>query len=194
MKKTKLIVLFLIMCISLLSVAYVTYGWFVSVKRTGSVYFKTGEVKYVMTDDSFKNNFYNKSYIVPGEELLKSNIYIINKSTISSNLRVKIEVEVNGTKYIVDNNNKFIIAELVDTWIYDTTDDTQCWYYTVNNSQVIENLANSTNLDILESIKLNGNAFGTSIEKKKVKITLYFQGKQSNYATWEDLGSITKNY
>ena len=193
MKKYKTLILLLILCMVVCIFAGTTYAWFVKVKRTGAVYFKTGEVKYMMTDESFENNFYDKSYIVPGEELLKSKIYIINKSTISSNLRVKIEVEVNGTKYIVDNNNQYIIAELFDTWTYDTTGNTQCWYYTVNNSQIIENLANSTNLDIIESIKLNGNAFGTSIENKKVKITLYFQGKQSNYATWEDLGSITKN-
>ena len=67
MKKSKLLILFMVMCLSIVSIAAVTYGWFVSVKRTGSVYFKTGEVKYMMNEDSFENNFINKSYIVPGD-------------------------------------------------------------------------------------------------------------------------------
>ena len=193
MKKSKLLILFMVMCLSIVSIAAVTYGWFVSVKRTGSVYFKTGEVKYMMNEDSFENNFIKKSYIVPGEELLTKTVYIINKSTISSNLRVMIEVEVNGSKYIVDSTNQYIIADLTDDWVFDLEEDTDCWYFNANNSQVIDHDSGTANINILESLILNGNTFGTSIASSKVKITLYFQGKQSNYATWVDLGKITKN-
>ena len=189
MKKSKLLILFMVMCLSIVSIAAVTYGWFVSVKRTGSVYFKTGEVKYVMTNDSFNNNFIKKSYIVPGEELLSSDIYVINQSTISSNLRIKVIVEVNGTEYIVDDTNQYINAEFETGWVYKES----CWYYN-GTEGVIESTRVDTPINLIKKLNLNGNEFGTSIESKKVKITLHFQGKQSNYATWEDLGSITKNF
>lgn len=198
MRKTKLFILFLVMCISIVSVAAVTYGWFVSVKRTGSVYFKTGEVKYVMTNDSFNNNFIKKSYIVPGEELLTSDIYVINQSTISSNLRIKVIVEVNGTEYTVDNINQYIIVDFTEDWEYELVEiseskgENKYWYFNANNSQIIASTSSSVNINIVESLKLNGATFGNSVASKDVIITIYFQGKQSNYATWEDLGSITK--
>jgi hypothetical protein len=189
MKKSKLLILFMVMCLSIVSIAAVTYGWFVSVKRTGSVYFKTGEVKYVMTNDSFNNNFIKKSYIVPGEELLSSDIYVINQSTISSNLRIKVIVEVNGTEYIVDDTYQYINAVFETGWVYKES----CWYYN-GTEGVIESTRVDTPINLIKKLNLNGNEFGTTIESKKVKITLHFQGKQSNYATWEDLGSITKNF
>ena len=71
MKKYKTLLLLLILCMVVCIFAGTTYAWFVKVKRTGAVYFKTGEVEYVISDTNFKNNMLsNQDVIIPGQELV----------------------------------------------------------------------------------------------------------------------------
>ena len=59
MKKYKTLLLLLILCMVVCIFAGTTYAWFVKVKRTGAVYFKTGEVEYSIDYNEFENNFAN---------------------------------------------------------------------------------------------------------------------------------------
>ena len=189
-----------ILFILIISFVTITYAWFVQVKRTGAVYFKTGEVLYVITDDTFKNKLIDDEIIVPGQDLVKSDpVYILNESTLSSNLRIKGYVTINGIKYNLNNiDNDEIIEKLDSMWIYDEA--SECFYPYENDEEKIFSAVlisqtgkTDTVINLIESLKLNGNIIGNSVSSKNVSITLIFQGKQANYASWSDLGELTIN-
>ena len=197
-RQSTILLLLTTLFILVVSIATITYAWFVEVKRTGAVYFKTGEVVYVMNDDCFKNNLIDDTIIVPGQELVeKDPIYILNESTLSSNLRVKGYVTINGIKYDLNNSSTDAIIEVFDSiWEYDT--ENQCWYAKENNAEKTFNAVTvsatgkqDTIINLITSIKLNGNVIGNAVESKDVSITLIFQGKQANYADWSDLCELT---
>ena len=200
-KQTRLIFqLCTILFILIISFVTITYAWFVQVKRTGAVYFKTGEVLYVITDDTFKNKLIDDEIIVPGQDLVKSDpVYILNESTLSSNLRIKGYVTINGIKYNLNNiDNDEIIEKLDSMWIYD--EESECFYPYENDEEKIFSAVlisqtgkTDTVINLIESLKLNGNIIGNSVSSKNVSITLIFQGKQANYASWSDLGELTIN-
>ena len=199
-KQSTILLLLTALFILVVSIATITYAWFVEVKRTGAVYFKTGEVVYLITDDCFKNKLIDDQIIVPGQDLVENDpIYILNESTLSSNLRVRGYVTINGVKYDLNNSSTDEIIEVFDAlWEYDTT--SKCWYAKENNTEktfdavtVSSTGKNNETINLITSIKLNGNKIGNAVESKDVSITLMFQGKQANYAEWVDLGELTIN-
>ena len=126
MKKYKILLLLLILCMVVCIFAGTTYAWFVKVKRTGAVYFKTGEVEYVISDTNFKNNMLsNQDVIIPGQELVLAGktVSVTNKSSISSGLRVFVTLTVNGEKYAVtDDQTDYIVATFGSGWQFNSAD------------------------------------------------------------------------
>lgn len=194
MKKYKLLVLLLVLCMIVCIFAGTSYAWFVKVKRTGAVYFKTGEVEYSISNSNFKDNMIsNQEYIIPGQDLVIENkiITITNSSSISSGLRVFIKVTVNGKDYVVtDDENGDIISIFNSSWKYNSTD--YCWYsYDGENEKMYEpNLSGSYEIELFESLVLNGAKFGNTVAAKNVYVTIIFQGKQYEYANWGEVTSI----
>lgn len=190
---------FYILAISLMfCLSSIVYAFYIVSQETSDIIFTTGNLDYEMTDESYNDLFVDKtdSYIVPGEELIKSGktIYIINKSTISSQLRIVIRVNVADTTYYVDAaNTNEIICDVESGWVYNTND--QCWYYGGIDGEIapISSAGQTVNINILSSLKLNGDYFGSIIESTQVNITIIYQSKQTEYAEWNNIEEINKN-
>lgn len=196
MKKYKTLILLLILCMVVCIFAGTTYAWFVKVKRTGAVYFKTGEVEYAISDNGFKNNMIsNQDVIIPGQELVLAGktVSVTNKSSISSGLRVFVTVTVNGEKYTVtDDQTDYVVAMFDSGWQFNSVDG--CWYmYDGENEKMFiknDTADASYEIPLFTSLKLNGNKFGNSVSAKNVYVTIAFQGKQYDYAKWSELETI----
>ena len=116
----------------------IVYAFYIVSQETSDLIFTTGNLDYEITEESCNDLFIDKtgSFIVPGEELVQTDktIYIINKSTISSQLRIVIRVQVKGTIYYVDDiNTNEIICTMSTGWVYNLTE--QCWYYGGNDGE-----------------------------------------------------------
>ena len=190
---------FYILAISLMfCLSSIVYAFYIVSQETSDLIFTTGNLEYEITEESCNDLFVNKtgSFIVPGEELVQTGktIYIINKSTISSQLRIVIRVKVKDVTYYVDDNNtNEIICALSTGWVYNQTEE--CWYYEGVDGEIpAVTITNpSTNINILSSLKLNGNYFGNLVKSSEVEITIIYQSKQAEYAEWNNIEEINKN-
>ena len=204
----RLILPIILVILLLISTLTVTYAWFIEVKRTSSVYFKVGEIEYVYHDQD--DDFIDGKIIVPGMDLIKEkcSFSIYNKSTISSELRVLITVsyKINGKSYrhVLGNPNEVnLIYEMAldgsrVQWEYG---DNGFWYFQESDtSTILPYVEPNTErkIEILKSLKLNGDYFGNEVSAKNVVIEFTFQAKQSSYAgwtdqNWEELGIVTQS-
>ncbi len=190
---------FYILTISLMfCLTSIVYAFYVVTQETSDIIFTTGNLEYEITEESCNEMFIDKtnSFIVPGEELVQSGktIYMINKSTISSQVRIVIRVKVADQTYYVDaTNTNEIIAAVSDGWVFNETDI--CWYYEGEDGIVpAVTVANPTlNINILSSLKLNGNYFGNAVSSKEVTVTIVYQSKQAEYAKWDNIEEININ-
>ena len=217
MKKYKTLILLLILCMVVCIFAGTTYAWFVKVKRTGAVYFKTGEVEYSIDYNEFENNFTDDKIVLPGDDLIKQDkvVYIENLSSISSSLRIVIEVKIKDVSYFLGdpkkNQLKYEMCSLENEyfWKYDSG----YWYYTLykkeNNQIVLDKNGNPITtetippvnatgiveqINIIQSIVLDGNYFDNGFASNDIMIVIHFQAKQADYANWDDIGAITKTF
>ena len=213
MKKYKTLLLLLILCMVVCIFAGTTYAWFVKVKRTGAVYFKSGEVEYSIDSDGFENNFIEKDFIVPGENLIKENsvVYFNNHSSISSRVRILIKVIVDDKHYVLGQPNGSLLYEMASeegySWKYIEEKVEQgkpyvgYWYCEIseinedNTTTISEILppidgGNVEEIPVLKMLKLDGSKFGNTVAGKDVKIHFYFQARQSDYADWIKIGQI----
>lgn len=205
MKKYKTLILLLILCMVVCIFAGTTYAWFVKVKRTGAVYFKTGEVEYSIDSEGFDNNFVNKQYVVPGDDLVLEDeyLYFVNHSSISSSVRILFRAVINGTPYVIGEENNGLIYTMMSVennykWEFNNG----YWYYknytqnsegTYEYTEFIPQIAvGSTGVEmpVCESIILDGAVFGNSIATKDIVIEIYFQAKQADYADWASIGDV----
>lgn len=217
MKKYKLLVLLLVLCMIICIFAGTSYAWFVKVKRTGAVYFKTGEVSYAIKYEEFEENFIDKKIVLPGDDLIKEGavVYIENHSSISSSLRILIEVKIKDEIYYLgDTKNTKLDYTMCSSennyfWNYDNG----YWYYTlykkVDGQVVLDEQGNKIthemiphleigqtkqNINIIESIVLDGNQFGNAFASNEITITIHFQARQAEYANWVSIGDIKKTF
>lgn len=217
MKKYKTLILLLILCMVVCIFAGTTYAWFVKVKRTGAVYFKTGEVEYSIDYNEFENNFTDDKIVLPGDDLIKQDkvVYIENLSSISSSLRIVIEVKIKDVSYFLGdptkNQLKYEMCSLENEyfWKYDSG----YWYYTLykkeNNQIVLDENGNPITMEtippvnvtgiveqikIIQSIELDGNYFDNGFASNDIMIVIHFQAKQADYANWDEIGAITKTF
>ena len=190
---------FYILAISLMfCLSSIVYAFYIVSQETSDLIFMTGNLEYEFTEDGYDNVFIEKNndFIVPGEELIKENqiVYIVNKSTISSQLRVIIEVDIGDVKYYLsESTNEGIVGELTDDWVYVESEKT--WYYKDTEGEIPAVTQNnqSENINILSSLKINGNKLGNSIETKEVVIKIIYQAKQADYAEWDNVEEISIN-
>lgn len=205
MKKYKTLILLLILCMVVCIFAGTTYAWFVKVKRTGAVYFKTGEVEYSIDSEGFDNNFTKKQYVVPGDDLVLEDeyLYFVNHSSISSSVRILFRAVINGTPYVIgEENNGLIYTMMSAENNYKWEFNNGYWYYknyTQNSegayeyTEFIPQIAvgsTGAEMPVCESIILDGAVFGNSIATEDIVIEIYFQAKQADYADWASIGDV----
>ena len=212
-KNYRRIVLVLVLIISLfVSMMTVTYAWFVEVKRTKPMYFKVGQLEYYYKNQNINDTFIDDTIIVPGMDLIEKNqsVKIYNTSKISSELRILIDVSYT----IGDKTYRHILGdqETENRLIYEMSKegervqwdygDDGFWYYIYEDNTNIIPVPNQDNkmgeIDILDSLKLNGDYFGNFVSAKDIVIKFTFQAKQSsnvewNEIEWKELGIVTQS-
>ncbi len=196
-----------------------TYAWFVVDLANGQSLvhnFTAGDISYTLTGDFVESG--KIGLIKPEQELLQSELTLINASTIPTNLRVKvfytyfvpaedpslvpegIEI-VNGYAVIHDCATVGEGAPL--TIEYDqehweiASDD--CFYYTNGTDSVIpaaEQGGENLSIPLFSKLYYSGantvlptSAFAGDNNEFNIKIV--FQAKQANFAEWTDIGTIT---
>lgn len=177
-KKLALLILALIVTISLATTGIV--AWLTDSKTTPSVTLKVGEVEYEWVGGTIK-----KTPVVPGESILATSYALENKSTVTSELRMRISVSLDDLDKLED-----LQITIASGWVLDEEDG--YYYYRVprptDNKYPIP--AENQNILVIEEIILRGDKVGNDKADKTYTITVTFEAKQNDYVAWADLGTI----
>lgn len=188
-------VLISIMALFILAITLATssYAWFVSLKRSGTIIFVSGEVRYDLV-----GNLEEQEYIVPEKPLVEEAYVLTNKSTIDTEIRMQLYYQFANGNSEIDNEswvaydgelNQQIKANIGNDWVYYKG----CWYYGKidgdNVSGTVIKGSENTQITVLESLCVSGNNYGNKGElNKKLVIKIVFQAKQKEYVDWDELG------
>lgn len=173
------------------------YAWIVSVKNTSSVTFQSASLVFTW-NGAFVDNQTN---IVPGDNLIKDKLKIINTSTTDSELRIKITYDAfdsEGKKTIVFDDMSslnYLVGEMGQDFVYEDG----YWYYenssTSPSTRILDTPVENDPqvLDIMSILYYNGNYCGSSFQLEKCTISFTFEAKQARNVTWIDIGEIQYN-
>lgn len=189
-RNAKLLICSAILFFLAITLATSSYAWLISLKRSGTIIFVSGEVKYELEGDLKEEDI-----IIPEKELVDKQYVLTNKSTIDSEVRVKLyyqftsgEIEETWQEYS-DSSTQEIKADFGNGWVYYE----ECWYYgelTDNNVNctVIKGTEN-IKINVLESLTVSGDNYGNADSKdKNLIIKIVFQAKQKDYVEWKEIG------
>ena len=193
MKNKKMIGLFLIVLAALVLITtYTISAWLTDTETTGETTFTIGKVVYTWSG-SLKE-FEENEHIVPGQELVYEPFALTNASTVSSELRFKFTSTIDASPEI-DDARGYLLTVFDGNWYYDVSDD--YYYYRGDISPVTEDEvekykipANNQKLSVLTSLKLDGSKVGNDFRLLELTIEMVFEAKQSDYVTWQQLGTI----
>lgn len=154
----------------------------------------------------------NKEYAAPGENMLflekaqdvwePGPLVVLNKSTILTNLRVKIEytyITAGGVAtqevYRPTQMTDFVVDfDEPDDWVYDAV--TGCWNYRYGGTAgtiaipAATDLINGETITLINSIGYSAAlGRGNIYENKDVTVKLKVEAKQAEYGTWTQVGS-----
>ncbi len=193
----KRIISIVLIVVALLSVTLFqnTFAWF-TVDSYLTQNFIVGDVNYELELVAEEDT---REFILPGDEVLPGTFTLINKSTISTEIRFKVVDNVRADE--IDN---FVVTfKNPDSWSFS---EDGYYYYSAqvtdeNGAQVMSSVipeatvtngeVNGVEISFIDSIKYNGE----TIEKEQYSgnspiVTLKFQAKQGEFATWEDIGEF----
>ncbi len=193
MKNKKMIGLFLIVLAALVLITtYTISAWLTDTKTTGKTTFTIGQVVYTWSG-SLKE-FDENEHIVPGQELVDEPFALTNDSTVSSELRFKFTSTINADPEITDAR-EYLLTAFDEDWYYNASDD--YYYYRGDITPVTEDevekykiSADNQELSVLTSLKLDGSKVGNEFRLLNLTIEMVFEAKQSDYVTWQQLGTI----
>ncbi|VEU83332.1 hypothetical protein [Acholeplasma hippikon] len=179
MKNKKLLMLILGLVLALGVTTTGILAWLTDTKTTTPIEFTVGEVKYTWNSGTTKT-----TPVVPGENVLSSSFSLTNGSTVTSELRMIISVMYDTN---VDGLS-LVDLTLGSNWVLDNG----YYYYRVGNE--VDGKypipTTTTSISVLEGLSLKGSLVGNNFIGKTFIISITFQAKQNDYATWTDLGSI----
>ncbi|MBQ3005312.1 MAG: hypothetical protein IJM97_02330 [Clostridia bacterium] len=191
MKKRIISIVLIVVAVLSVTLFQNTFAWF-TVDSYLTQSFIVGDVNYEL---NFTAEEDTREYIIPGDDVLLGTFELINKSTISTEIRFKIVDTVRP-----EDTGNFEVT-FIDSGKWSSKDDGYYYYGTLTtdengaevfNSQIPEaNNADGVEISFIDSIKYKGDA----IEKdeysgKDSTVILKFQAKQGEYATWEDIGEF----
>lgn len=184
-----------------------TFAWFIDYEGIGegvsSLHnFKSGNIDYVVSEGGLKTLSAGER-IQPEKELLAAPMMLINRSSVDTQLRIKVYYTYfkadssSASGYVKSDDHSLVgetapfVAEIGEKWAYSL--DEECFYY----SDVIPAMADGgtpQTIPLFTSMRYSGeNSIlpTTAFKDDNVfKITLVFQAKQANYVGWEDIGEI----
>lgn len=193
MKNKKLIGLFLIMLVALVLVTtYTISAWLTDTDTTGETSFTIGQVVYQWKGALIE--VAEGEHVVPGQELVEEEFILNNASTVSSELRFKFTSTINAVPEITDAR-EYLLTAFDEDWYYNASDD--YYYYRGDITPVTEDevvkykiSADNQELSVLTSLKLDGSKVGNEFRLLNLTIEMVFEAKQSDYVTWQQLGTI----
>lgn len=178
-----------------ITLATSSYAWLISLRRSSSIVFVSGEVRYDLV-----GNLCEQDYIVPEKPLINDPYILTNHSSVDSEIRFQLFYQfVTDTNSPIDNekwngfddtNNQQIKASIGDDWVYFKG----CWYYggIIDGDSISGSVikgSESTSITVLESLSVNGDNYGNMGNRNiKLIIKIAFQAKQKDYVEWNELG------
>ncbi len=174
-----------------------TYAWFTQQESAANLTFTAGEVNYEVTEVT------SSATVVPGDYVLEDALQVVNKSTITTNVRFQITCTVtDGLACNVgpDNTDQIkitlpsspAVVEDADGWFYylakdagDTSDDVAI---------ATPSAGDTLTLISDNGLQINGGVVGNDYMNKAITITITFQAKQADHLTWADAASTSIDF
>lgn len=187
MKKKIILLSVLFLGIVALSVSMIR-AWLTDTNTTGPVNMTVGNVKFTFTGALISTE--ENEWIIPGQNIVDTAFQITNASNIGTELRLKLDIT-----YDTDTDATSLMVFNLDTnkWVLDGD------YYYFRDAMIVDSTSQSGKyiipsgtqvIPILSNISLDGSKVDNAFSGKTFTITITFEAKQSDYVTWEELGSI----
>lgn len=190
-RNAKLLVCSAILFFLAITLATSSYAWLISLKRSGTIIFVSGEVKY-----EFVGDLANEEVIICEKELVKTGYKLTNQSSIATEIRVQLYYQFSSSEAVEENwsiydesDTQKINATFGEGWVYSNS----CWYYgeIVENNVLCKTISplENTEINVLESLSVSGNNYGNdSSLNENLIIKIVFQAKQKDYVEWNEIG------
>lgn len=170
-----------ILVLALVLAVTVTYAWIAYSETIDGGPISVGKLDYTYSGDFIDGSI---DPIYPHKELLQSSISVNNQSSISSQLRVRIEYTLVETS----STNKIYRAEATDdlsvTFISNFSYDNDYWYYESINYKI---LTASGPIGIISSLYYDGFKSSNEYSSEVINISVLVQVKQGDNVDWADL-------
>lgn len=157
-------------------------AWLTDTAQTGPTEFQLGDVEFTWA------GAVSQDLVVPGENIVATHYTLVNKSTIRTELRFKIEIY---SEYLGDDGSDYVILTIDDGWFLERDG----FYYYRGSDTVFEEeegkykiLPETETITVITGIELDGSKVGNDFSSSSFTITLVFEAKQSDYVDWDTLG------
>ena len=179
--KKKIIVLCGVMIFALLGFIGTTVAWLTSTgskEQTVTV----GKVQYTLPTTLAVN-----ATVVPGDSIFTSEITFDNTSTVTSQIRIKMEVTSDASPALTVDKLK-ITMPASPKWVLE--DD---YYYYGGSGEGVGEIAANTDVatDFFTSIVIDGSKVGNEHAGKTITFTITLEAKQSEHVLWTDLATYS---
>lgn len=173
-----------------------TYAWFTQQESAANLTFTAGEVNYKVTEVT------SSATVVPGDYVLEDALQVVNKSTITTNVRFQITCTVeDGLACNVgpDNTDQIKITLPSNPAVVEDPDG---WFYYLakdaggtSDDVAIATPSTGDTLTLIpnEGLQFSG-IMGNDYKNKAITITITFQAKQADHLTWADAASTSINF
>ncbi len=165
----------------------ITYGWFADVIDLGSGTVSVGDIRYTKSGGFISSN----QIIQPGMEFIDTPITLMNESSITSQMRIKIEYTkvtrpvdtlVIETVDYANSASDHLSVSFGSTFVYDNG----YWYYNGLSSSIP---ADSGTIGVISSLYYDGNLVGNDYSGITCNISVIIEVKQNDNVSWSELTS-----
>lgn len=209
MKNKKTLLLFLLLIGFMVYTTSMISAWLTDTKETGPLTMTVGDIEYEWLGEITED-----TPIVPGQELVKEAFALKNTSTVTSEIRVLMNIQVKKQDaeaeyidwldaYSSDASNPIAsLAKLFITFGSNWTkqenastrvvDETTYNVHEYRYDAVVDpydSVNPADSIEFITSMILNGWTVGNEYENAQFKVILVFEAKQEEYVTWEQLGT-----
>lgn len=164
-------------------------AWLTDTKETEETTFTVGKVELTWSGEMIN------SPVVPGQNLVNTSYTLTNSSNVKTELRVKITIT---SSLLETDATDYVILTLGEGWVKNN----DYWYYQgLDTEEIIEDEVTKykiaptiTSIEVVKSIILDGTKVGNTFSETTFNVQLMFEAKQSDYVTWEQLGTANIDF